>query len=193
MRKTLAVAMLCGLTGIGARVAEQPLKLTIQTEGVNLPSGSICRAEVAAEYRIVEPRVSTEDRGKHVPVTNDMTTFAARAPERHEWRFAAARDRRASQAIERENFEFMIPAGLPRAHRGARAGIYVPVAYSISVPGFPELRQQQTFVIRFDESSKKLTRCLRFELMNGSELRVGLLPTCGHTFEQLGALPLTAD
>jgi hypothetical protein len=188
--RQFTLAMLCCVFAVGTADAEPPMKLTLQTEGVNFPAGTVCRAEIRAEYRIVQPRISANDAGRQVEVTDDMATFVAPAPERQAWRFVAA-----PKTNGRQSFEFTLPADLPRAHGSARAAIYVPVTYSIAVAGFPEVKQQQTFVVRVDATApgKPVSRCLRFELINGSQLRTGLLPTCNDSFETRGAQPLAAS
>ncbi len=173
----------------GSAIAGAPLKLTIQTEGIALPDGTICRADVSAEYRIVQPRVSRADAGRHKAVTDDMATFRAAAAERRTWRFVASK---ASNG--RESFDFTLPANLPRAHAGAHAVIYVPVTYSIVVPGFPEVKSDSTFVIPIENPSTPVSRCLRFELINnGESLRAGLLPSCADSFDKRAATVLTGD
>jgi hypothetical protein len=200
MRRTLALTVLCAAAAFGAVFADQPLKFTIQAEGVNLPEGSVCQADLRVEYRIVEPRTSAKDGGRYVGVTDGMATFTAPAPERHNWRHVAPKKSSATVSDPttsngRRSFEFTIPAAMPRAHAGSRAAFYVPVSYTIAVPGFPEVRQQQTFVVRLDDAGagRPVSRCLRFELINGTQLRSGLLRTCNDSFEQLGAQPLATS
>jgi hypothetical protein len=175
-----------------AALADQPLQVMIQAEGVALPEGSICRAVVRAEYRIVQPPITAKDRGRHVEVTDDMATFRAPAPEQHTWRFVAAK----TSGNGRQSFDFVIPANMPKPHAGSRAAIYVPVSYTIAVPGFPEIKSESTYLIRLDDVTpgKPVSRCLRFELIDGgTSLRAGLLPTCNDSFENRGQPLATTD
>lgn len=186
MRLPLIVGIVLATT---STFAAQPLKVTIRAEGVGMPEGTVCRAEVRAEYRIVQPRVTKDDAGRYKGLTDDMATFRAVAPERHTWSFVGAKG-----ANGRQSFEFTLPAGLPRAQAGARSAIYVPITYTIAVPGFPEVKNESTYVIRFDNDGKPVSRCLRFELINnGQSLRTGLLPTCEDSFEKRGGTVLMSD
>lgn len=171
---------------IASTVLAAPLKLTIQTEGAALPEGTICRADVRAEYRIVQPHLSRDDAGRSKDIEDDSITYRAMAAERHEWRFVATEKNRAG----RTDFAFTLPANLPRAQRAARDGVYLTVNYTVTVPGFPTVEQEQTFPIRFDDATQPLTRCLKFELLHGQSLAVGVLPSCRDSFANRGTLLL---
>ncbi|HEX2834982.1 MAG TPA: hypothetical protein VHW00_18350 [Thermoanaerobaculia bacterium] len=62
------------------------------------------------------------------------------------------------------------------------------------MPGFPEVKNESTYVIRIEDASKPVSRCLRFELINdGQSLRAGLLPTCEDSFDKRGGTVLLSD
>lgn len=183
---TLRVLTLSALMVAGSVYAAEPLKVTITAEVVGFPPGSLCQIDVTAEYRVVEPRFAAQDRGKMAPVSESASTFRVSALEKRDW------DLETTSVKSTKKLQFTIPGNLPKAHPRAYSAIYVPVRYAVTVPGTPgTVEGDPVFKVRYDpDDGSEISRCLRLEVVDGKQLRVAVLPTCKHSFEDLKAQPL---
>lgn len=175
MKARRFVTLVVVLLSVSA-IAAPPTKITITAETVGLPAGSTCDIEVGAEYRIMQRKA---------------VTFFARAPERHRADLtpAAGARRVAAQLV------FTMPGALPAPAAREYASISIPVKYRITIPGEPELVRESAYAFRVAPGDPQtLSRCLRIELL-GEELslRMGLLPTCKHRFQESPAVPIPQD
>jgi hypothetical protein len=189
LTRTLAIAAInVVLLGASASAAA-PRKITITPECVGFPEGTTCEVEIAAEFRIVRPKVTKENRGRYAGITDDQISYRVSAAERH--RVDLTRAFGPQQATVKQ-LVFTMPAALPAPQPDELASIGIAVRYKVVVPGEEPLEQEMAFGFPVhDGDPAEQSRCLRIEwLPDQRSVRAGLLPTCAHRFTDLHSFPL---
>jgi hypothetical protein len=189
LTRTLAIAAINLALLAASASAAAPRKITITPECVGFPEGTTCEVEIAAEFRIVRPKVTKENRGRYAAITDDQISFRVPAAERHRVDLTRAF---GPQQPTAKQFVFTMPAALPAPQADELASIGIPVRYKVVVPGEEPLEREMAFAFPVhDGDPAAQSRCLRIEWLTAQlSVRVGLLPTCAHRFSDLHAFPL---
>jgi hypothetical protein len=187
--RTISIAAITFALLAASAGAEAPRKITITPECVGFPEGTTCEVEIAAEFRIVRPKVTKENRGRYAAITDDQITYRVSAAERHRVDLTRAF---GPQQATAKHFVFTMPAALPAPQADEVASIGIPVRFTVVVPGEEPLEQEMAFGFPVhDGDPAAQSRCLRIEWMpEQRSVRAGLLPTCAHRFADLHAFPL---
>jgi hypothetical protein len=187
--RAISIAAITLVLFAGSAGAAAPRKITITPECVGFPEATTCEVEIAAEFRIVRPKVTKENRGRYAAITDDQISFRVPAAERHRVDLTRAF---GPQQPTAKQFVFTMPAALPAPQADELASIGIPVRYKVVVPGEEPLERETTFAFPVhDGDPAAQSRCLRIEWMPDQQsVRAGLLPTCAHRFADLHSFPL---